>query len=258
MEQTIKDVILLLGGWTVIITGIVSFISYLTTQKIIGSWETKNQSEIEILRNNQAETQLLLKDTISTISSSQSLLQTRRVEAVDKLWKAVLDLKIHYSPVTLFFGITLPIEYKSVLANSPMFTGLRTLNDNYIINFPQDEETYVENFRPYLGETLWLYFFVYRAFLGRLAFLVKWLAEGKEIGDWRHDTGIEQHLKAVFDKDEFNALMNSSPTEINYALNVLDSKVLREISYILSGRKSSLESFENSKELRKLLVNEKM
>ena len=258
MEQIIKDIILFLGGWTVIVTGIVSFISYLTTQKIINSWDAKNQRELEILRNNQAETQLLLKDTISSISSSQSLLQTHRVESVDKLWRAVLDLKIHYSPVTLFFGMTKPAEYKTTLANSAMFAGLKTLDNNYLINFQQDVELNVEILRPYLGETLWLYFFVYRAFLGRLALLVKRLSEGIETGDWRQDHGIQQHLKAIFDKDEFNTLMNSDPVEIYYTLNVLDSKVLKEISIILTGRKSSLESFENSKELRKLLVNEKM
>ena len=78
---------------------------------------------------------------ISTISSSQSLLQARRAEAVDKLWKAILDLKIHYSPVILFFGITMPIEYKTALANSKIFAGLRTLDENYIINSSQNEES---------------------------------------------------------------------------------------------------------------------
>jgi hypothetical protein len=257
MEQITKDIALLLGGWTVIVTGVISFISYLATQKIIGSWDTRNQRELEILRNNQAETQVLLKDTTSAITSSQSLLQARRVEAVDKLWKAILALKDHYSPVTFFFTIALPSEYKTALANSAIFSGLRKIDDHYIVNFPQ-EVSELESFRPYLGETLWLHFFVYRAVLGRLALLVKWLKEGKETGDWRQDSGVQQHLKAVFEEDEFKTLMNSSPMEINYALNILDSKVLREISYILSGRRSSLESFENSRELRKLLAKEKM
>ncbi len=257
MEQIVKDVALLLGGWTVIVTGIVSFISYLTTQKIIGSWDAKNQRELEILRNNQAETQLLLKDTISTISSSQSLLQEHRVEAVDKLWRAILAMKEHYSLVTFFFSMLMPSEYKTALSNSTTFEGLRKIDDDYITNCSQGVLE-LENFRPYLGETLWLYFFVYRAILGRLAILVKWIKEGRETGDWRQDSGIQQHLKAVFEKDEFNSLINSSPMEIYYALNILDSKILREVSFILSGRKSSLESFENSKELRKLLANEKM
>ena len=257
MEQIIKDIVLLLGGWTVIVTGIVSFISYLATQRIIRSWDIKHQRELEILRNNQAETQVLLKDTLSTISSSQSLLQNRRVEAVDRLWKAVLALKAYYSPVTFFFTIALPNEYKTALANSTIFEGLRKIDDNYIVNYPE-EVSNLEDCRPYLGENLWLHFFVYRAFLGRIAVLVKWLKEGKEIGDWRQDSGVQQHLKVAFEEDEFNALMKSNPMEINYALNVLESKVLREISYIVSGRQSSLESFENSRELRKLLANEKI
>jgi len=257
MEQTIKDIALLLGGWTVVITGIISFISYLATQRIIGSWDVKNQRELETLRSNQAETQLLLKDTISTISSSQSLLQERRVEAVDKLWKAILAMKQHYSPITFFFTITLPHEYRAALSNSAIFEGLREIDDEYITN-PPSEVAETEKLRPYLGETLWLHFFVYRAILGRLAVLVKWLKEDKDVGDWRQDSGIQQHLKVVLEKDEFSNLMNLSPMDIYYALNILDSKALKEISFILSGRKSSLESFENSKELRKMLANEKM
>ncbi len=257
MEQTIKDIALLLGGWTVIITGIFGFISYLATQRIIRSWDWKNQQELETLRNYQAETQLLLKDTISTISSSQSLLQERRVEAVDRLWKAILMMKQHFSPVTFFFTITLPHEYKVVLKNSAISEGLREIDDEYISKLPNGI-TELENFRPFLGETLWLYFFVYRAILGRLAILVKWLKEGKDVGDWRQDSGVQQHLKAVFEKDEFSNFISLSPMDIYYTLNILDGKVLKEISFILSGRKSSLESFENSKELRKMLANEKM
>ena len=257
MEQIIKDVALLLGGWTVIITSIIGFISYLATQRIIKSWDVKSQRELEALRNNQTETQLLLKDTISTITSSQSLLQEHRVEAADKLWKAILAMKQHFSQVTFFFTITLPHEYKGALKNSAIFEGLREIDDEYITKLP-NEVAELENFRPYLGETLWLYFFVYRAILGRLAILVSWLKEGKDIGDWRLDSGIQQHLKAVFEKDEFSNFMNLSPMEIYYTLNILDGKVLKEISFILSGRKSSLESFENSKELRKMLANEKM
>ncbi len=257
MEQTIKDIALLLGGWTVIITGIISFISYLATQRIISSWDLKNQRELETLRHYQAETQLLLKDTISTISSSQSLLQERRVEAVDKAWKATLAMKQHYSQVTFFFTITLPDEYKDAFNHAAIFEKLREIDDEYIANYPSEVDE-LEKFRPYLGETLWLYFFVYRAILGKLAFLVKWLKEGKDVGDWRHDSGIQKHLQAVLEKDEFSNILNLSPMDIYFTLNIIDGKILKEISYILSGRRSSLESFENSKELRKMLANEKM
>lgn len=257
MEQIVKDIALLLGGWTAIITGIVGFVSYLATQKIIKTWDVKNQKDLEIFRNNQAETQLLLKDILSTFSSSQSSLQERRFEAVDKLWKAILALKQHYSQATFFFTINLPSEYKKAIIAPLFIEGLKNFNDEYIASFPREVED-IESFRPYLGETLWLYFFVYRAILGRLGLLVVWIKEGKNIGDWRQDSGIQQHLKAVFSKEEFNGFIKSSPLDVYYTMNALDAKVLKEISYILSGRKSSLESFENSKVLRKILAKEKM
>ena len=209
-----------------------------------------------MLRNNQVETQLLLKDTISTISSSQSLLQTRKVEAVDKLWEAMLALKEHFLPVTVFFSFTLPREYKTAINLPKISVGLKIIDKAYIFNYLQ-KTTELEKFRPYLGETLWIYFFAYRAILGRLARFIIELREGKELGDWRQDELIQEHLETVFEKEEFNVFINSSPVDLSHTLNILDSKVIKEISFILSGRKSSLESFESSKELRKLLDNEK-
>ena len=257
MEQIIKEIVILLGGWTVFITAIIGFIANLTTQKILNKWNLKNQQDLEILRNNKLETQMLLKDTSAPIFTSQSLLQERRVEAVDKLWKTILVSKKYFSSVTTFFGLVLPSEYRTALDNKVVSAGLSKVDDNYIENCPPIVFE-LENYRPYLGETLWLYFFVYRAILGRLSILINWLKEGKDIGDWRLDDGIQHHLRAVFDEEEFDNLLKMSPLDIYYALNILDGKILKEASIILSGQKSSLESFENSKKLRELLLKEKM
>ncbi len=42
---------------------------------------------------------------------------------------------------------------------------------------------------------------------------------------------------------------------VNLAVNSLETMMLREISLIVSGRRSSFESFENAKEMQKAIAN---
>ena len=215
MERVIKEIALVFGGWATIVTAIAVWGSHLASKRIINSWDVKSQRDFAELRHIQSETQLLLKEISSTITSSQSLLQTRRLEAVDILWRAILALRDHFSFVTIFFSIFQPNEYSSAMSNPTLSVGLREIDDNYITDCLKNIKD-LESQRPYLGETLWLLFFIYRAFLARLAYLVTLLNEGKEIKDWREDTGIRHHLAAVFDKDEFEIVMSMSPIPINH------------------------------------------
>jgi len=254
MKDLVGEVILILGGWTIVITSIMAWFSNLISKRIINSWEAKNQQTLEILRANQSENRVLLENVISSISSSQTLLQERRVNAVDKMWKCITELRDYFSPAVFFFSIIYPDEYSSALTNSTIEAGVLKITEQYIANYPTD----LENSRPYLGETLWLQFFIYRALLSRLAILVNWLKEGKEIPDWREDNGIQQHVKTILNDDEYRFLMSASPTNVQFVLNAIESKMLEEMSYILSGRKSSVESFKSSSELRKMLAQEKL
>jgi hypothetical protein len=111
----------------------------------------------------------------------------------------------------------------------------------------------VERERPYLGETLWLKFFIYRAFLGRLAYLV---IQGKRTGhfdDWRNDKGIRQILSTVLPEKLMQGLLNGNGAEgataVRRAADELERSVLEEISLILSGKRSATDSFENAREL---------
>lgn len=63
-------------------------------------------------------------------------------------------------------------------------------------------------------------------------------------------------MQAVLSDDELKLIMEGSSLGINTAINSLEGKILEEISQILSGRRTTLESYENSKELRILLQNQ--
>ena len=96
------------------------------------------------------------------------------------------------------------------------------------------------------------------AFLGRLTDLI---IEGNRQGhieDWRNDDSVRQILGHELSKETLRGIveMNNDPPAISRAVNLLEVIILKEMSLVSSGQRSSLESFENVKQLLGVLASE--
>lgn len=246
----------LFGGWAVIVVAAAAWLSRLMTERVLSKWRREEQSLAETMRAEQARHNLLLEAGIKGFGAGQDVIHERRVIAVEHLWAAVLVLRQRLQGPVFFFGILLPSEYDATLHKQDAISASVQDVDEHTILAAVKETAALEAERPHFGETLWLRFFIYRAFLGRLAHLV---AEGKRTGhitDWRQDSGVQQLLGHVVKQPELGELLKStSLVSINWALNALEGLLLEEISRITSGQRSALESFENAKALRSAMSN---
>lgn len=253
------QLIALIGGWSVLVIGVSAWLGRLLAERVSSQWRRDEQRALETLRSDLAGNRILLDAAIRSHASGQDLFQQRRVAAVERLWTAVLELRDRLSGPVFFFGILLPSEYDSVFEKGGAFAAsIAELTDDTIVGAMKPTRE-VENDRPHLGDTLWLQFFIYRAFLGRLAHLVVEGKRHRHIPDWREDDGVSQLLGHVLPEQTVVSLLGSKkdPSAVNKATNMLESLILREISLITSGRRSSLESFENAKKLREALLGAK-
>jgi hypothetical protein len=176
-------------------------------------------------------------EPVANPADSRDLLQQRRLSAIDRLWSATLDLKEKLSAPVFFFGILLPSEYDSALDRHDTIGALVTSITDRLIVESLNSVDGIENDRPYLGEKLWGLFFVYRAFLGRLAHLI---VEGKRrhhIADWREDHGVRQLLGHVLPATEVELLFQAKEdvTAVTRAVDTLQLLILVEIRHITSG-----------------------
>jgi hypothetical protein len=112
----------------------------------------------------------------------------------------------------------------------------------------------VELDRPYLGEILWLRFFIYRAFVGRLGYLISRGKERRHISDWRDDKGIRQILAGALPQNIITTLLDKQKFSIYEVFSQLEAAILQEISLVLSGRRSASDSFENARELHQAVA----
>ena len=170
------------------------------------------------------------------------------MQAVEKLWQRILDVRKACRSATFFYSILHPSEYNEVFTRPNMKAMISNLDDtliNRIISNTEDLEAH----RPYLGEKLWLLFYIYRAFLGRISLmLVDGQREG-EIKDWRKDHGVHSLLKYVLSSEQLTAVTVESPIAMHKAVTLLEAMLLEEVSLIISGDRASKETFEHAKRL---------
>lgn len=170
----------------------------------------------------------------------------------------MLELRQRLSKPVYFFSILLSGEYDSIRdkKDGTLAAAITSVDDDLMMAALKPSSN-AELDRPHLGETLWLRFFIYRAFLGRLGVLIVKGKAARHIPDWRTDTGVRQLLSQVLAKDKLDAILGATtdPNAVNRAVNAVEGLMLEEISIILSGRRSSFESFQNAKDMQSAVAN---
>ena len=241
-----------MGGSSLLVVGLLSWIGRLMGERVASKWRRDEQTMIELLRNALAGDKLLFESAIRGFQVGQDAHQPKRLSAIEALWSEVLRLREEFSQPVFFCSIFVPAEYDSLLRERGDLIALIAEFNIQSIAENMRQGGLLERERPYLGETLWLQFFIYRAFLGRLAIVLSDGVRKGRLEDWRKDDGIRQIISNLLPSETVVSLLEKSPfiAAISRTVNALETLLLKEISLIVSGRRSSFESFENAKELR--------
>lgn len=104
MGETLKQLGLILGGWTLVITAIATWLSGLISQRMIQSWKSHSEKDLELLRDTLAYDRIVLEKMVSNLNSNQSLSQEQRLKGIEKLWSTVIKLRENFSSV-IFFSV---------------------------------------------------------------------------------------------------------------------------------------------------------
>jgi hypothetical protein len=189
---------------------------------------------VQALQGSAAASSFRADDTPKT----PDVILQKRLSAAETLWTTVLDLRERFSAVIFFYTILVPSEYDSVFElNSKTRDIVGGINDALIADAMRRAQKVEEN-RPYISESLWSPFFVYRAFVGRLAALIVMGKGNRHIGDWREDNGIRQILGSLYEKGQLDAFLAAKNNlhAVNQVLDGLQKVMLDKIAEISSGQ----------------------
>ena len=119
-------------------------------------------------------------------NSTGSSLETRIVGAVADLWESSLRLRSFVHSFVWFQTILIPKEYDLVI-NSPVKFGIPQLTQEDFSIQANKLASDAEKVRPFVGESIWAYFSVYRTFGLRQALkVIDGLSKG-HLHEWDKD-----------------------------------------------------------------------
>lgn len=201
------------------------------------------------------------KDDLSRLSTQLNSVQTAanaalvegqrasaewRMKAVDQLWSEVVRIRTELPVAVGFQDILLSREL-----NEPRV--LRDLGEMADENMsePVLHDNGVERVRPFVGESLYLKFFIYRAVTGRVAYLLEKGLKARRLAPWYEDAGVQQLLGYVLTKDEVRQLKKTDVEQLRWVHNTIEAKILEGMQRLIAGEVSSQESVEQAQTILK-------
>lgn len=252
MSFSLGELIGILGGWGVVVGGIATWLGRLSAKRLVLKWKGDQKKEIESLKEDLSRDRLLLQTALSNFSSGRAASQERRLDALQRTWEAVVDLKDRWGQAIFFYRILQPDEYNQVHDDPKVREMVNDLDDSTTSN-ALNATSDIEKLRPLIGEKIYILFFIYRAFIGRLADFVVQGKKGKEVPDWRSDDATQHLLATVLTEEEISEALNSQVKALDNVINRLEEKIIQEINLTLSGKRSSTESIKHARKLKKSL-----
>jgi hypothetical protein len=163
----------------------------------------------------------------------QDALDAQIIDSMEKLWERVLAIREFSSRFTFFQSILLEEEYGDVVSGKikgivPVIS--QEEFDKQVHNLTAD----IEIVRPFVGETIWLLYYIYAAFSMRQAFKVQEGLKNGELYTWdkgpgeKPDSFKQQVLGVVFTEQELSQL--DAHTAIPWITRSLETKILNEMN----------------------------
>ena len=246
VKDEIANLIIAIGGWGVLIIGLSTGIYKLLQQRL----QKKYDADIEDLKSKNSLNNSLINSLTNSISSVYLASTEKRVDYLEKTWIAMLELKQQYpTNINLLYTLFTKEEVETMdLTQNKLF--INQLKKISIENYQDLTHSLVDKInlsRPFIGNDLWLTFFAYQAFLGRIAFNTTMnIGEGK-LEFWTKDKKyLDSILKTVIPEKHLIILLKDDISAFNNILNYLESKALNNIYEQLSGRQLSNENLNQA------------
>jgi len=236
------------GVGVALVLGGLGLVRSLITDRVISQWRRDENTQVELLKSELASRQSMLESAVHNHTAGQELLQKERFEATRRLWRGAMEIRSGLGFPVLFFSLLVPEEYDAAVLGDGGGSDLAGLITTEYVNDAMKPLEAVELDRPLLGEKLWLRFFIYRAFLGRLGAIVLLGRKQGHLEDWRLDTGIRQLLPFALPRETVDRLLDTTQPlgNPNDVASSIEAVMLQDIDEIISGRVSATESLDNT------------
>jgi hypothetical protein len=219
-------------------------------REAIKAWLTKGVShhfdrQIETLRadlkSKEEKINSLRQSALSGAGKRREALDKRQLEAIDKLWAAVIDLGQLKTASQLMVVIDFEASKKSVGKNENSRRFFETIAKPFDISkMPHND---AEKERPFVSDKAWAFFNAYRAILYYALMQIKTLEIGGDAPKFLKHKHIDDLVKAALPHQTVN-MEKFGTSFCHHLVDELERTLLKTLKDDLDGSKASAEDIQ--------------
>lgn len=204
---------------------------------------------ISELRMKEAEISALRDGVLSGRANRQALLDKRRIEAVERVWKAVIE----FAPYKVLSAQMAMIKFDAAAEDTPQNPNLRKFFEiiGNVIPDRKPPDNPAKNEQPFVSPIAWALFSAYQAVLVHAYLMVKVLELGiKDAGKLIKTESVGNLLKTALPYMT-KYIDEHGSARYHYFLDELEAKLLAELRSMLEGEDIDKASVEQSAKIMK-------
>lgn len=273
LSSTVEPILTSVGGVSVIIVGLSALLSKVWAERIYLKNSSSHNKDLEKIKKDYAIELEHLKSEISQhrdlMSISQNALlsgynssRERTLIAIENLWKKILEIREVVSEFIYFYWALQPSAYSKAVSEETSPNLIHVKPEEFDAKVLQVSKG-VDELRPFVGESLYRLYYIYRAFAFRQALKILRRKDENVVYEWdknfdgKEDTALYQILKEIFTEEELQSIIrNSLPfAPVPGILDAIELKIVAEMNEWIFGRQLVKMSIEEQLRISKLFAD---
>ncbi len=177
-----------------------------------------------------------LKLASQSFGEVQKASLTKRLEAVEKMWKAALNLSDSVPAAVTTLDVLTEREILEADGIENYMRLLHTLNHEKVNGRVMEETRKLAEHRLYIGEVLWSLYATYQAVTLRTIYLVDNSKHNSKNRLWHEDKNIQLYIKAALGGSTFAEFKQLEHGRSRWLHDKFVRKILQTMDSIIAGR----------------------
>ena len=183
--------------------------------------------------------------TNAALVTGQSAIQNRRIGAAAELWEEALRLKNEAHPVLGMLDTLYEREYQRFVEHPRLKAMVPHIEEAISDSRPE-----VDRVELFLDGDTFMTFFIYRALLGRILFLLSTDVEKGEVRPWYNDERIQRQLSALLSDDELKMFHTLELGRIRWLREIVEGRILSSLRDSVSGKQMASAVLSDAQKIR--------
>lgn len=210
--------------------------------------ETRKNKELQSILDHE---QTIIKEILDSFYAQKSASQSVKIEGVRQVWKKVLETRTMGAVPLRLYSILNKKEL--VNPNTKITELIKSISIDDTLTKISKVQMEVEEYRPFIGEKLWLLFQVYTIIIGRATFKLRDDMNKGKIIYWYDDDYFKSIIESVYSADEKQKIITKEFGSLNIATGILEERIKFEIHKIIAGEQIIEESQEDIKKYARVI-----